>query len=134
MELDKEEGLESFWSNVKKITDGIEKWPRYQVLPRFVLCMATKYDSNSEVERSFSLMNLIHQNKQRNRMSQDTLNAHLHIASGIESAENKSKCDKCAVSCDTKNPPQYATVLFRISLTHYKRNVRKHTDFAKNIK
>ena len=28
MELDKEEGLESFWSNVKKITDGIEKWPR----------------------------------------------------------------------------------------------------------
>ena len=112
MEINKDEGLERFWTNVKNVTDGSEEWPRYQVLPRFVLCMATKYDSNSEVERTFSFMNLIHQNKQRNRMSQDTLNAHLHIASGIESAQNKSNCEKC----DKKNiSPHCHCTLFEVS-------------------
>ena len=57
--------------------------------------MGTKHNATGDVEREFSVMNLIHQNKQRNKMSQDSLNSHLHIRSGVESKENRSKCSKC---------------------------------------
>ena len=95
-DLPKDVGFETFWTSVKELKDGA--WKRYDVLPRFALCMATRYDANAEVERSFSLMNLVHQSSQRNRMSLDTLNAHLHIRAKVESKENKEGCEKCSSS------------------------------------
>ncbi len=40
-------------------------------------------------------MNYIHQNSQRNCMSQETLNANLHVRSAIENKESFESCDKC---------------------------------------
>ena len=40
-------------------------------------------------------MNLIHQNRQRNCMTQDTLDAHLHIRSGVECDKNIKNCERC---------------------------------------
>lgn len=95
-ELDKNVDYEKYWLSVGEISDNSDgKWKRYEVLPRFALAMGTKYDANGDVERQFSVMNSIHQNVQRNRMSQETLDALLHIRSGIESKENLQDCDKC---------------------------------------
>ena len=94
------EDYETFWTSVKEISDGQSNWKKYEILPRFALAMATRYDANAEVERSFSLMNLVHQNTQRNRMSQETLDAHLHIRSKVESKENREGCQKCLTSKD----------------------------------
>ena len=58
--------------------------------------MMTRYDANSEVERTFSKMNLIHQNSQKNLIQQDTLNAHLHIRGAVESDAIKRRREKCA--------------------------------------
>lgn len=84
---------EKYWIDVGNLTEGA--WPKYEILPRFALAMGTKNSSTSDVERGFSTLNLIHQNRQRNRMSQETLDAHLHIRSGVESANNISLCNKC---------------------------------------
>ena len=94
-EIEKDKGFEFFWENVAELTDGAGGWVRYEVLPRFALAMGTKHNATGDVEREFSVMNLIHQNKQRNKMSQDSLNSHLHIRSGVESKDNRSKCSKC---------------------------------------
>ena len=94
-DIEKDKGFEFFWENVAELTDGAGGWVRYEVLPRFALAMGTKHNATGDVEREFSVMNLIHQNKQRNRMLQDSLNSHLHIRSGVESKENRSKCSKC---------------------------------------
>ena len=40
-------------------------------------------------------MNLIHQKKQWNMMSQDMLDSHMHIRTGVECNENRKRCDKC---------------------------------------
>ena len=93
--LPKDKGLERYWMDVNSLTTGEENWKRYPLLPRFVFAMMTRYDANSEVERTFSKMNLIHQNKARNSMQQDSLNAHLHIRGGIENDLAKRKCEKC---------------------------------------
>ena len=71
---------------------------RYEILPRFALGLGTKHDATGDVERGFSTMNLIHQNKQRNTMEQDTLNAHLLIRAGVEAKEVTKLCDKCKAS------------------------------------
>ena len=85
--------FEAYWQAVAKLKDGI--WPRYEVLPGFAYAMGAKFNDTSTVERKFSDMNFIHQNKQRNRMSQEMLDAHLQIKHGVECKENISKCDKC---------------------------------------
>ena len=97
-DLDKDVDYETFWKNVQEIKEGSNGWNRYDILPRFALCMATRYDANAEVERSFSIMNLIHQQSQRNRMKVETLNAHLHIKAAVESKENRNNCEKCSSS------------------------------------
>ena len=86
--------FESFWLKVGKLTDGVD-WPRYEVLPYFAIGLSVKFNSNSEVERQFSLMNNIHQNRQRNCMSQESLNSYLHIKSGAGGIENRKKCSDC---------------------------------------
>lgn len=86
---------EDYWLKVASITDGSENWPRYVVLPFFSLGIGTKFNSNSEVERKFSLMNNIHQDKHKNRMLHDTLNSHLHIKTGVESKVAKRDCKEC---------------------------------------
>jgi hypothetical protein len=39
---------------------------------------------DSTLERELSIMNNIHQNKQRNAMAQDMLDCHLHVRSDVE--------------------------------------------------
>ena len=85
--------FEAYWQAIGKMKDGI--WPRYEVLPRFAFSMGAKFNDTSTVERKFSEMNFIHQNKQRNRMSQEMLDAHMHISHAVESKENRQKCGKC---------------------------------------
>ena len=89
--------FEEFWDDVGKLTDGGAGWLRYEILPRFALGLGTKHDATGDVERGFSTMNLIHQNKQRNAMEQDTLNAHLLIKAGVEAKEVTKNCDKCKI-------------------------------------
>ena len=88
-----ETNYETFWSAVGELKDGT--WPRYEILSRFALALGTRYDATSDVERSFSVMNSIHQNTQRNCMSQETLNANLHIRSAIQNKDSFNRCEKC---------------------------------------
>ena len=95
-EIEKGNGFEQFWSDVEDITDGEARWQRFPILPRFAFAMAVKHNDTSDVERQFSVMNNIFQDKQRNAMSQDMLDSNLHVRSGVESKQNKKKCPKCA--------------------------------------
>ena len=95
-EIEKGHGFEQFWSDVQDITDGEARWQRFPILPRFAFAMAVKHNDTSDVERQFSVMNNIFQDKQRNAMSQDMLDSNLHVRSGVESKQNKKKCPKCA--------------------------------------
>ena len=93
-EINNDVNFESFWIAVSGLLDGA--WQRYEVLSRFALALGTRYDATSDVERSFSVMNYIHQNSQRNRMGQEMLNANLHIRSAVEhNKETIKSCDKC---------------------------------------
>ena len=58
--------------------------------------MATKHNDTSEVERNFSLMSHIHQNKQRNSMGQDMLDSYSYsyIKLGVENTESRARCDQ----------------------------------------
>ena len=91
-EIDKK-AFEPFWEAVGDLEEG--EWQKYEVLPRFALSMGTKNSATGDVERSFSNMNQIHQNKQRNCMSQETLDANLHIRSGVECEKNWKSCERC---------------------------------------
>ena len=62
------------------------------------MALSVVFNSNSEVERQFSLMNNVHQNKQRNCLSQESLNAILHVKSGVESSLVRRNCGKCQSS------------------------------------
>ena len=73
-----------YWSKVKNITEGLSGWNKYEILPLFAVGLGSKFNSNSDVERKFSEMNIVHQNKQRNCLAQDTLNSILDIRSGVE--------------------------------------------------
>ena len=116
-DLDKND-FENFWKNVGNQKDG--DWRKYEILPRFALAMGTKNSATGDVERSFSSMNLIHQNRQRNCMHQDTLDAHLHIRSAVESEENIRKCQKCdGVSYD------HCHCLFTVISAEMKANCKK---------
>ena len=89
---------EKFWFRVADITEGSAGWKRYKILPLFAIALSVKFNSNSEVERSFSLMNHIHQNRQRNCISQFTLNSMMHVKSNISCKESQRTCDKCRTS------------------------------------
>ena len=84
---------EDYWSNVDSLMDGT--WKIYNILPSFAIALSVIFYSNSEVERGFRVMNNIHQNKQQNCFSQQTLNATLHIRSGVESSLAQQNCEKC---------------------------------------
>ena len=75
---------EEYWKKVGELTEGSADWRRYEILPLFALALGVKFNSNSEVERSFSRMNNIHQNRQRNNLSHDCLDHILHIQSAVE--------------------------------------------------
>ena len=78
------------------IMDSDGCWKRYEVLPQFAIALSVIVNSNSEVKRAF-LMNNIHQNKQRNCLSQESLNSHLHIKSGVECKSVRRNCTDCKV-------------------------------------
>ena len=94
--------FEEYWVKVSKLTVG-DDWKKYEVLPYFAMAMGTKFNSNSEVERSFSIMNYIHQNKHRNCLSQDSLNNILHIKSSVDSKHNKQNCKTCISKVSTSH-------------------------------
>ena len=96
--LDKQVGFEEYWKNVGSILDG--GWKRFEILPSFANAMGVILCSNSEVERWFSVMNNIHQNKQRNCLSQNSLNSMLHIRSGVESNKIRDNCEQCSLDTD----------------------------------
>ena len=93
--LDKSVDITDYWNNVGEITDGAAAWKRYEILPKFCIALGVIFVSNSEVERTFSLMNNIYQNKQRCGLSQQSLNSILHIKSGVESITRRTDCAKC---------------------------------------
>ena len=84
-----------YWTKVGDLMEGGTDWTRYEVLPKFSIVMVVKFISNSEVERTFSVMNNIHSNKSRNGLTQDTLNSCRHIKSAIESQKSTADCLKC---------------------------------------
>ena len=88
-----ESSYEDYWHAVAGLKDGV--WARYEVLPQFAFAIGAKFNDTSGVERKFSDMNLIHQSKQRNQMSQEMLDTHLHVKHGVESKENRKSCTKC---------------------------------------
>ena len=92
-EINKGLKYEDYWSKVDFLMDGT--WKRFNILPSFAIALSVIFCSNSEVEKGFSVMNNIHQNKQRNCLSQQTLNATLHIRYGVESSLAQQNCEKC---------------------------------------
>lgn len=94
-DIPRDTSLEAYWLEVGGLTDGDARWQRFSILPRFAIAMAVKHTDTSSVEREFSIMNNIHQNKQRNTMAQDMLDCHLHIRSGVESKQTREQCKKC---------------------------------------
>ena len=93
--FEKDMDYEEFWLKVSELTEGSAGWTKYEILPNFALGLSAKFNSNSEVERSFSVMNNLHSNKQRNSLSHDALNYILHIRSNVESKAAKNNCEKC---------------------------------------
>ena len=89
--IDHSKGYEHSWKELNKLQKG--SWARYDVLGRFALAMGTIYTATSDVESQFSKMNLIHQFKQRNIMSHETLNAHLTVKCGMENYSKKSHAE-----------------------------------------
>ena len=51
--------FEEFWKAVADLTEG-DGWAKYPLLPRFVMAMAIMFNSNSEIERAFSVQTDIH--------------------------------------------------------------------------
>ena len=92
-DMNKSMRYEDYWTAVSDMKEG--EWQKYEVLPKFAMALSVIFNSNSEVEREFSLMNNIHQNKQRNCLSQESLNAILHVKSGVESILVRRNCEKC---------------------------------------
>ena len=95
-DMDKSLRYEDYWTAVSNLKEG--EWQKYEILPKFAMALSVVFNSNSEVERQFSLMNNVHQNKQRNCLSQESLNAILHVKSGVESSLVRRNCGKCQSS------------------------------------
>ena len=112
-DIGKDEGFEQYWTHVGNLHEGAGGWERYSVLPRFALAMGVKYNDTSDVESSDSFMNNIHQDKQRNVMSQDMLDSHLQIRYGVESKENRDKCETCGQSAPV--PPHCHCTLAEVT-------------------
>ena len=85
-----------YWNEVQKLQSGGE-WSKYDILPRLALAMGTFFNSNSEVERGFSVETDITRDPKKNRMSQDLLDSHMQIHYGVESPLNydKAGCRPC---------------------------------------
>ena len=95
MDINKEKYSE-YWEEVKELKDGSAEWQRYKVLPRFALALGTLLNSNSPGERMFSIQSSIGNNKAKNRLKQDSLDAMLQVREGIESKKARKQCPKCA--------------------------------------
>ena len=84
-----------YWYEVSQLKSG--EWSKYDILPRFALAMGTFFNSNSEVERGFSVETDLSRDPKKNRMSQELLEAHMQIHYGVESFLNfdKQDCKPC---------------------------------------
>ena len=103
----KNKNFEDFWKAVSELTEG-DGWMKFPLLPRFVMAMATVFNSNSEIERAFSVQTDIHRNPKRNLMLQETLEAHMQIHFGVEGQATKENCEKClAYKLSQNKAPQH---------------------------
>lgn len=104
------EKTDEFWLEVHSFRDSLGENPFIE-LSSFVLRLLSLPYSNAEVERTFSLMNIV-KTKIRNRLSLNSVNALLHIKYGLR-IENtccstfnlpSEVCKKLIVMKLTKNP------------------------------
>ena len=72
----REEAYDDYWRSVADITEG-SGWKAYKVLPRFALALGTFFNSNSSNERMFSIESAIGDNKSKNKLLQESLDAML---------------------------------------------------------
>ena len=87
--------FEDFWRAVALLTEGDVSWPKFPLLPRLAMVMATAFISNSETEHAFSVQTDIHRDPKRNLMLQETFDAHMQVHYGVEGQATKEKCEKC---------------------------------------
>ena len=64
--FDSDLGYVEYWNKVGSLSEGAAGWSKYEILPLFAVSLAAKFNSNSDVERKFSEMNTVHQNKSIN--------------------------------------------------------------------
>ena len=98
-------------------------------LPSFAIALSVIFYSNSEVEHEFSVMNNIFQNKQRNCLSQDILNALLHIRSCVESSLVRRGCRQC----ETSSVPHCHCALIDISGDIREHCKQAHSKYAASL-
>ena len=94
IKFEPKEGFDEYWGKVAEIEEG-EGWNVFEVLPRFARALGTQFNSNSEVERGFSVQSDVHRNPKRSQMSHNTLDCQMQVKYGIESKESKAMCDQC---------------------------------------
>ena len=87
---------EEFWIAVSELIEGESSWPRYPVLSRFALAMATAFHANSDTERAFSVQTDIHRNPKKNAMSQHMLDSHMQVHYGVNQKSNIDSCPTCS--------------------------------------
>ena len=71
-----------FLNEVQNVMEG--DYPKYEILSKFTLAMGTFFNSNSEVERVFSVWTEIHCNPKKNKVSQEIFYIHIRIRYGVE--------------------------------------------------
>ena len=72
-------------------------WPKYDILAIFALAMGTFFNSNSEVERVFSVKTDIYRNLEKNRTRQEMFDTRMQIRFRAESelSFDKDSCEQC---------------------------------------
>ena len=84
-----------YWLSVGTLTEGAAGWSRYTILPRLAIALGTFFNSAGANERMFSILGRYGDDKTKNRLEQDTMDAMLQIRDGIESKTARSICIKC---------------------------------------
>ena len=76
--ISKDLPFKEYWWEVAKITEGEEEqWEVYDILPRFARALGTPFNLGSEMERGFSKQSDAMRDVKRNRMTRESLDAHL---------------------------------------------------------
>ena len=109
-----------YWLSVGTVTEGAAGWSRYTILPRFAVAMGTFFNSAGANERMFSILGVYGDDKSKNRLEQETMDAMLQIRDGIESKKARSICTKCLENSLNPDPranphPHCHCMLFEVT-------------------